>query len=192
MWFEHFWTQCRLWKLNIKVPEGFGVTWLRPVRRVWSLGCMTAPLSINRALLKAWGCPDITPGLFVMDFMSLSLGKLAVALLAIHGGWLGTERLDPAPLCHLMGSVAEVSASGWLGSQGLRLNVYISCYNLPLPLSYFALHPFSLETNHHPESKARLFAHKVWGDPCVTPHLSCKELLFLVLHCALWGCLLPK
>lgn len=53
----------------------------------------------------------------------------------------------PTPVCQLMWSVGKVFGNGWLGSQGLRLNVYISYCTPLLPLSYFSLHPFSLQTN---------------------------------------------
>lgn len=192
MWFEHFWTQCRLCKLNIKGAWGF-----------WSHLAQT-----SQEGLIPW-MPDCTSehqqgsaeGLRLSwhhtwavchGFHVTVLGETCSGTVGHPWRAVGHRELGPCTPLPLMGSIDEVSGSGWLGSQGLRLSVYISCYYLPLPLSYFALHPFSLETNHHPERKARLFAHKVWGEPCVTPHLSCKELLFLVLHCALWGCLLPK
>lgn len=109
-------------------------------------------------------------------------------------GAVGCRELGtPTLVCHLTWSVGEVFGNGWLGSQGLRLNVYISYYHSTTSLKLFFPASFFLgDKSSHPQSKAGLFAHKVWGDPRVTPRLSRKELLFLVLHCALWSCLLPK
>lgn len=118
---------------------------------VWSLGCMTAPLSMNRALLKAWGCPDITPRPFFVDFTWLFLCKpaAAVALLAIHGGQLCAESLEHLHSFAILSGVLVRSLV--MVDWGARVWDWMftsATTTPPLPLSYFSLHLFSLETNH--------------------------------------------
>lgn len=71
---------------------------------------------------------------------------------------LGYRELGtPTPICHLMWSVDKVFGNGWLGSQDLRLNVYISYYNPPL-LLFCSASFFLKDKPSYPGSTGRLFA----------------------------------
>lgn len=97
---------------------------------------MSAPLSTNRALLKARGCPDITPGAICHGFHVTVLVKTCCCSSTVGHPWrpVGYRELGtPTPVCHLTWSVDKVFGN----DQGLRLHVYISYYNSPTFLFIF-------------------------------------------------------